>query len=53
MGKIDYVFGAVWAALFAALVATAVYLCFEAATNSGPNCPGMDPDWIGKCEAGK
>lgn len=51
MGKIDYVFGAIWLAFLAALIATAAHLMFDAATNSGPNCPGMDPDWLGKCEA--
>lgn len=35
---------------FAIVLGLATWMFVEAGLNSGPNCPGMDPQWLGKCE---
>ena len=32
------------------LLVVGVVLFFSTASASGPNCPGMDPSWLGWCE---
>lgn len=44
-----------WAgiALCVGMVAASIWLCVQAidtASSYGPNCPGMDYSWLGKCE---
>lgn len=34
------------------ILVVGVVLFFSTASASGPNCPGMDPSWLGWCEAG-
>lgn len=32
------------------LIVMATYYLAQSLVSSGPNCPGMDPEWIGRCE---
>lgn len=33
------------------LALTAVYLLIDGVLGTGPNCPDMDPAWLGRCAA--
>lgn len=41
------------AVVVAAFTITVGYLMGVAYLDYGPNCPGMDPSWQGKCEIGE
>jgi hypothetical protein len=45
----DYLFQAAAGALIALAFAGMVFMLVAAGTNTGPNCPGKDPSWIGWC----
>lgn len=38
--------------LGALVIIIASYLLIVSWTSTGPNCPGIDPEWIGHCEEG-
>lgn len=45
----DYLFQAAAGALIVLAFAGMVLMLVAAGTNTGPNCPGKDPSWIGWC----
>lgn len=40
----------VWTVIGVALFGVMVLLMANVALSSGPNCPNMDPSWIGYCK---
>jgi len=46
----DYLFQAAVGALIVLSFAGMVLMLVSAGANTGPNCPGKDPSWIGWCD---
>lgn len=49
-GVADEIVGVVVAVICAGLILAAAYASVASFLRTGPNCPGMDPDFIGWCE---